>query len=100
VGSQTPLRLALYTSLALLPTTALQGIAQSNVLSVPLVVLSVAAVPVVAANRSRFSRRLTLSQGQWAAVGALTSALLYGTVGSYALRDGYKNIQTPLNAFY
>ena len=94
------LRLAWYTSLALLPITALQGIAQSNVLSVPLVVLSLAAVPVIAANMSRFSRRLTLSQGQWAAVGALVSALLYGTVGSYALRDGYEEIQTPLDAFY
>lgn len=94
------LRVSWYTSLTLLPMTALQGIAQSNVLSVPLVVLSLAAVPVVAANRSRFSRRLTLSQGQWAAVGALVSALLYGTVGSYALRDGYENIQTPLDAFY
>lgn len=94
------LRVAWYTSLTLLPMTALQGIAQSNVLSVPLVVLSLAAVPIVAANRSRFSRRLTLSQGQWAAVGALVSALLYGTVGSYALRDGYENIQTPLDAFY
>lgn len=99
-GLRHRLRLAWYTSLALLPITALQGIAQSNVLSVPLVVLSLAAIPNVAANRSRFSRRLTLSQGQWAAVGALASALLYGTVGSYALRDGYEEIQTPLDAFY
>ena len=94
------LRIAWYTSLTLLPVTALQGIVQSNVLSVPLVVLSLAAVPTVLASRSRFSRRLTLSQGQWAAVGALVSALLYGTVGSYALRDGYANIQTPLDALY
>jgi voltage-gated potassium channel len=94
------LRIAWYTSLTLLPITALQGIVQSNVLSVPLVVLSLAAVPTVLASRSRFSRRLTLSQGQWAAVGALVSALLYGTVGSYALRDGYANIQTPLDALY
>jgi voltage-gated potassium channel len=94
------LRIAWYTSLTFLPITALQGIVQSNVLSVPLVVLSLAAVPTVLASRSRFSRRLTLSQGQWAAVGALVSALLYGTVGSYALRDGYANIQTPLDALY
>ena len=94
------LRVAWYSSLALLPITALQGVAQSNVLSVPLVALSLAAVPVVGASFSRFSRRLTLNQGQWAAVGALVSALLYGTVGSYALREGYENIQTPLDAFY
>ncbi len=99
-GLQRRLRLAWYTSLALLPITALQGVAQSNVLSVPLVLLSLAAIPNVVANRSRFSRHLTLNQGQWAAVGALGSALLYGTVGSYALRDGYENIQTPIDAFY
>jgi voltage-gated potassium channel len=94
------LRAAWYTSLALLPVTALQGVAQSNVLSVPLVVLSFLAVPGVAASRSRFSRRLTLDQGQWAAVGALASALVYGTVGSYALRDGFANVDTPVDALY
>ncbi|MDZ7687393.1 MAG: NAD-binding protein [Halobacteriales archaeon] len=99
-GLMRRLRVAWYTSLALLPITALQGVVQSNVLSVPLVVLSIAAIPNLIANMSRFSRRLTLNQGQWAAVGALVSALLYGTVGSYALRDGYQNIQTPIDAFY
>jgi voltage-gated potassium channel len=94
------LRAAWYSSLALLPVTALQGLAQSNVLSVPLVVLSLVAVPGVAASRSGFSRPLTFDQGQWAAVGALSSALVYGTVGSYALRDGFANVQTPLDALY
>ena len=94
------LRVAWYTSLTLLPMTALQGLAQSNVLSVPLVVLSLIAVPGVAVSRSRFSRPLTFDQGQWAAVGALSSALLYGTVGSYALRDDFANVQTPLDALY
>jgi len=94
------LRVAWYTSLALLPVTALQGVVQSNVLSVPLVALSVVAVPGVAAGRSGFSRRLTLDQGQWAAVGALVSALVYGTVGSYALRDGFGGIETPVDALY
>lgn len=94
------LRVAWYTSLTLLPMTALQGLAQSNVLSVPLVILSLIAVPGVAVSRSRFSRPLTFDQGQWAAVGALSSALLYGTVGSYALRDDFANVQTPLDALY
>jgi voltage-gated potassium channel len=94
------LRVAWYTSLTLLPMTALQGLAQSNVLSVPLVILSLLAVPGVAVSRSRFSRPLTFDQGQWAAVGALSSALLYGTVGSYALRDDFANVQTPLDALY
>jgi voltage-gated potassium channel len=94
------LRVAWYTSLALLPVTAVQGLAQSNVLSVPLVVLSFLAVPGVAASRSRFGRRLTLDHGQWAAVGALVSALAYGTVGSYALREGFENVTTPLDALY
>ncbi len=99
-GLKRRLRLAWYSSLALLPLTAFQGLAQSNVVSVPLIVLSLLAMPNVFANRSRFSRPLTLNQGQWAATGALGSALLYGTVGSYALRDGYENIQTPLDAMY
>jgi len=99
-GLKQRLRLAWYTSLFLLPITALQGLAQSNVLSAPLVVLSLAAIPTVASQYSRFSRRLSLTQGQWAAVGALVSALLYGTVGSYGLRDGFEGIDTPIGAFY
>lgn len=99
-GLKRRLRVAWYSALLLYPVTALQGVAQSNVLSVPLVVLSLAAVPALVASRRSFRREMSLTQGQWSAAAALVGALAYGTLGSYALRDQYTSVETPLDAFY
>ncbi|MDY6774533.1 MAG: NAD-binding protein [Halobacteria archaeon] len=94
------LRIAWYMTLVLLPIAALQGVVQSSLLSVPLILLSLAAVPSVFLSRSSFDRRHPLSDTQTAAVVILSVVVLYGTVGSYVLRDGYSQIATPLDAFY
>jgi voltage-gated potassium channel len=94
------LRVAWFATIALLPLTALQGIVQASVYSLPLVVLSLLALPAVSFNGERFDRSVTLSHAQTAAIMALTGTLAYGTLGSYALREEFEGIATLTDAFY
>lgn len=89
-----------YGALLLLPLTALQGLVQASVLSIPLVVLSLAAIPTVAINRATFRRPLTLDATQISAAIAVAGAFAYGTFGTYALREDFRAVDTVLDAFY
>ena len=84
----------------LLPLTALQGLMQASVLSFPLVALSVVSVPALLYNRGRFDRTFSPSPTQLAATAALVTAISYGTVGTYALRDQFNGVETIVDAFY
>lgn len=99
-GLRRRLRMAWYSTVVLLPVTALQGLAQASPVSYPLVVLSVLSLPTVLVNRRVFDRELSLTQTQVAALSAIVGAQLYGTVGAYALRDHFTGIHTPTDAFY
>ena len=101
-GLRRGLRAAWYSTLVLLPVTAGQGLVQATPYSVPLVVLSVLAFPVLAAARQRFDARVSLTTSQLAAGGALFGVLAYGTIGTYALRGerGFGEVSTMLDAFY
>ncbi|WP_232687201.1 NAD-binding protein [Halobacterium zhouii] len=100
LGLRRGLRVAWYSTVVLLPVTAGQGLVQATPYSVPLVVLSVVALPVVFVARPRFDRRVSLSTTQLAAGGALVGVQAYGTVGTYALRSGFPGVNTALDAFY
>jgi voltage-gated potassium channel len=100
LGLRRGLRAAWYSTVLLLPITALQGLLQSSPLALPLVILSVLAIPNVLAHRHRFDRRLDLSEAQLAAAVAIVGALLYGTIGTYALREEFGNVTTLVDAFY
>ena len=100
LGLRRGLRAAWYSTVVLLPVTAAQGLVQATPYSVPLVVLSVVAFPLVAAARHRFDRRITLTTSQLAAGGALVGVQAYGTMGTYALREGFPGVDTLLDAFY
>lgn len=99
-GLRRGLRAAWYSTIILLPVTALQGVLQTSPLSLPLVILSVVAIPNVLAHRRRFDRSLDLTQAQLAAVAAIVGAQVYGTVGAFALRDQFGNVDTLVDAFY
>ena len=110
-GLRKGLRAAWYSTILLLPVTALQGVVQPGVLgmplvdvsvpvSLPLVVLSLVSIPLVAINRKRFDDRWAISTTQLAALSALVGAQIYGTVGSYALREEFPGVNTLLDAFY
>lgn len=93
-------RVGWYATLMLLPITALQGLIQASVYSLPLVVLSVLSLPTLLYNRRRFDRPVSLSTTQIAAIIALSGTLAYGTVGTFALQDEYAEVETVADAFY
>ena len=99
-GLKRRLRSAWLAAVVLLPVTALQGVVQSSPLSLPLVVLSVAAMPTLVVHRHGFRRATALSTSQKAAALTLAAVLTYGTVGGFVLRDDFANLATPLDAFY
>ena len=99
-GMRRRLRAAWYSTLVLLPVTALQGVLQSSPLSVPLIALSALAMPNVVYNRTQFDRAIGLTTSQLAAGAAIVGAQIYGTVGTYALRDDFTNVATLVDAFY
>jgi voltage-gated potassium channel len=87
-------------TMVLLPVTAGQGLLQASVFSYPLVVVSLVTFPIVALNRRHFSRDLSLSTNQLAALTALVAAQLYGTAGTYALREQFIGVDSVMDAFY
>ncbi|MCQ4332317.1 NAD-binding protein [Natronomonas sp. F2-12] len=93
-------RSAWYLSAVLLPVTGLQGLVQSSLLSLPLVVASVLATPAVLLNRRFFDRTVDLTMAQLASLAAIVSVQVYGTVGTYALREEFNQVNTVLDAFY
>jgi voltage-gated potassium channel len=100
LGLRRGLRLAWYSTLLLMPVTAVQGLAQSNVISYPLVVLSLLSIPTLLVNFRRFDRRVDLSTTQLAALAALVGTMLYGTAGTYTLREEFDGVVTLTDAFY
>ncbi|MGM0715583.1 MAG: NAD-binding protein [Halobacteriota archaeon] len=99
-GLQRGYRIAWYSVIFLLPVTGLQGLAQSSVLSFPLVVTSIVAFPTVFVNRGYFTRNVDLSLTQLASLAAILAVQVYGTVGTYALREEFNGVDTVLDAFY
>jgi voltage-gated potassium channel len=100
LGMRRGLRAAWIASAVLLPVTLLQGLIQSNAVSLPLVVLSGLALPGVWLSRGRFDRELSLSTSQVAAGIAVVSVQVYGTAGAFALRGEFSNLDSLLDAFY
>jgi voltage-gated potassium channel len=91
---------AWYSTVGLLPITAVQGLVQASDVSLPLVALSVLSLPVVVLNYRRFDRELSPSTAQVAATLALVGTLVYGTAGTYALREEFTAVATLTDALY
>jgi voltage-gated potassium channel len=90
------LRVGWYATMVLLPVTAVQGVLQGSPYSFPLVVLSLVSLPVVFLNRRAFTDETRMTSTQLAALGSLVGGLVYGTVGSYVLRDQFGDNVTNL----
>ncbi|WP_209452206.1 NAD-binding protein [Halosimplex halophilum] len=99
-GMRRRLRAAWFSTVVLLPVTALQGLAQSSRYSLPLIALSLLSLPTVLVNYRRFDRRADLSTTQLAAAAALSGTLVYGTAGAYQLREEFNNLGTLTDALY
>ena len=110
-GLRRGLRVAWVSTLVLLPVTALQGLAQSRAIpvpvfevsipvSLPLLVLSALTLPALLINWRVFDRELDLTATQLSALAAIAGAQLYGTTGAWVLREEFNGIQTLTDAFY
>jgi voltage-gated potassium channel len=100
LGLRRGLRVAWYSTVLLLPVTAIQGLAQSSVASTPLIALSLLSIPFVLLNYRRFDRQIDLSTTQLAATAALLGTMVYGTAGTYRLSEDFNNVETILDAVY
>ena len=108
-GLRRGVRAAWYAAVLLLPVSALQGLVGSTAVTVagttlpvaaPLVAVSVLALFTVLVNYRVFDEPLELGTTQLAALAALVGSLAYTTAGSYALRDGFTNLDSLTDAFY
>ena len=93
-------RIGWYATVALLPITAVQGLVQGSIFSLPLVVLSLLSLPALLVNYGRFDRGTSFSTAQIAATVSLVGTLVYGTAGAYALREDFTGIATLTDALY
>jgi voltage-gated potassium channel len=100
LGLRRGLRAAWYSTIGLLVVSAAQGLVQASETSIPLVALSVLALPAVAFNRRRFDRLVDFSATQLAALLALGGSQVYITTGAYALRDDFAGMETIVDAIY
>ncbi|MFW5973992.1 MAG: NAD-binding protein [Natrialbaceae archaeon] len=99
-GLRRRLRIAWLSTAVLLPVTGFQGLVQSSVVSMPLVALSVVSMPTVLLSYRRFDREVDLSLAQLGALAALVGTMIYGTVGTYALREEFAQVETLTDALY
>ncbi|MCU4926531.1 ion channel [Halobacteria archaeon AArc-dxtr1] len=94
-------RLAYVLALFLLVLAAMNGIAQTRLTAIPLVVFSViATILLVRWGRGQFVRSTALTATQTGALLAIGGFLLYGTVGSYVLRTDIHGVDGLIDGLY
>lgn len=93
-------RLAWHLTLLAVPLTALLPLATFRPIDVPLLALVAIAVPLLIANRSAFDQRIELTSLQVAALSSFVGVLVYGTTGSYAMREQFLELETWGDAIY
>jgi len=99
-GLQRRKRLAWYLTLLTLPLVTLLPLTTFQTTDVPLLVLLAVAVPLLFVNRSAFDQRIELSSLQIASLSSVLGVGLYGTVGSYVLREQFGGLETWGDAVY
>lgn len=100
VGLQRRIRLAWYGATVALPMVALLPLATAQATDVPMLLLTVVTFPMVIRNRHQFDKPLDLSPFQIAALAAFFGVQIYGTLGTYVMREQYDGIDTVIDAFY
>ncbi|MFB6101718.1 MAG: NAD-binding protein [Haloplanus sp.] len=93
-------RLAWYGALAFFPLLLAAPLVTGTATDVPPFVLGLVGLALVVKNRSQFDRAVDLSPFQTAALLAFVAVQVYGTVGTYAMRDRFTGVNTLTDAFY
>ncbi|WP_117367259.1 potassium channel family protein [Natrarchaeobaculum sulfurireducens] len=93
-------RLAWYLTVLTLPLTSLLPLTAFQTTDVPLLLLVLLTLPLLLVNRDAFDRRLELSSLQIASLSSIVGVVLYGTIGTYAIRDQFTGIDTWGDSVY
>ncbi len=99
-GMRRGYRVAYVAAVVLVALEGVHGVAQSRLLSIPLVVLSVGGLVVLVLTSRRFTRSVSLESTQLGALLATVGVLCYGTAGSYALRGEFDGVESVVDAVY
>lgn len=93
-------RLAWYVAIAILPLTVVLPLLTLQSTHFPIFILSLLGIPLLVLNRSQFNEALDLTPLQIASLSSIIGVLAYGTIGSYAIRDQFVEINTWSDSFY
>lgn len=93
-------RLAWYVTVVVLPVVGALPLLTLQTTHIPLLLLIMVTFPIVVLNRDHFDQPLDLSSLQIAALSSIVGVLVYGSVGSYAIRDQFVGIETLSDAVY
>jgi voltage-gated potassium channel len=93
-------RVAWYATALVLPLVALLPLVTAEPTDIPLLLMILLTYPLLLWNRAKFDQELDLSSFQLGTLGAFVGVQVYGTVGSYVMRDQFVNLNTFSDAFY
>jgi voltage-gated potassium channel len=99
-GLQRGKRLAWYLAVVTLPLVGTLPLLTLQTNHVPLLLLVVLTLPVLFVSRGRFDQKIDLSSLQIAAFSSVVGVLVYGTVGSYVLREQFGALEGWGDSFY
>ncbi|WP_251328103.1 NAD-binding protein [Haloplanus pelagicus] len=99
-GLRAGYRLAWYGALVLFPVLLVVPLVTGDATDVALFVGGAVGLPLVTANRSGFDRALDLSPFQTTALLSFVAVQVYGTVGTYAMREDFTGVESLTDAFY
>lgn len=100
VGLQRRKRLAWSLAVLALPLASLLPLTTFQTADVPLLLSIGVALPLLLVNRDAFDQRIELSSLQIASLSSIVGVVLYGTIGSYALREQFSGIDSWGDSVY
>jgi voltage-gated potassium channel len=99
-GLQRGKRLAWYLAIVVLPLVGTLPLLTLQTNHVPLLLLVVLTLPILVVSRGRFDQKIDLSSLQIAAFSSVVGVLVYGTVGSYVLREQFGALESWGDSVY
>lgn len=100
VGLHRRIRLAWRVTVIALPLVALLPLMTADATDLPLLLAVIVALPLLLRNRDRFDQPVDLSPFQKAAIASFVGVQIYGTLGTYAMREDYVGVKSYTDAFY
>jgi len=101
IGLRRRKRIAWYVTVTVLLLLGLLPLTTFQTTDMPLLLLVLLTVPLLIRNRGQFDQSLDLSPLQIASILSVGGVVVYGTVGSYGLRDQFnRELLTWTDAFY